>query len=83
MPRGKLEFHAAAGLLGGTDNELILYCKKDSRAAFGCQTLQNLGFENVKNLAGGLKAWAEAEYSIYNQHGELTVKEYGKNEKEN
>ncbi len=82
MPRGKLEFYAAAGMLGGVDNELVLYCKKDARAAFACQTLQNMGFENVKNLQGGLKGWAEAGYSIYNQHGELTVKEYGKKEKD-
>jgi rhodanese-related sulfurtransferase len=79
-PRGKLEFLAAGGKLAETDAKIIVYCKKDSRAALGGKTLQDLGFSKVVYLKGGFKAWVEAGFSIYNMHGELTVKSFERSE---
>ncbi|MCP4569558.1 MAG: rhodanese-like domain-containing protein [FCB group bacterium] len=80
IPRGKLEVVAAKGKLGGESDLLVLYCKMDTRGSLGAATLTELGFSKVKYLAGGFKAWAEAGGSIYNMHGELTIKNFEKPE---
>lgn len=80
IPRGILEVVAANGGLGGEGDLLILYCRIDTRGSLGAATLTDLGFSNVKYLIGGFKAWAEAGGSIYNMHGELTVKNFEKDE---
>jgi rhodanese-related sulfurtransferase len=82
IPRGKLEFLAARGEVPTDAAEIIVYCKRHGRSALAAETLQELGFENVKYLTGGFEAWAEAGYSIFNQHGELTVKAFEASESE-
>jgi adenylyltransferase/sulfurtransferase len=39
-------------------DEIIVYCHQGVRSAAVAQYLRDLGFTNVKNLAGGLDAWA-------------------------
>lgn len=41
------------------DKEIILHCKSGGRSAMACKALLQLGFENVKNLTGGIRAWSE------------------------
>jgi 3-mercaptopyruvate sulfurtransferase SseA len=41
-----------------------------------------LGFTDVAWLEGGFKAWTEAGHSIYNMHGELTIKSFERPEHE-
>ncbi len=77
-PRGKLEFIISG--LAEQDETLILYCRISARAALAAQTLHDLGYQDIKYLSGGFMAWAEAGESIYNMHGELTVKNYEKGE---
>ncbi len=64
-PRGFLEFIADPNgpmhnQALAADKTLVLYCGTGGRAALAAKTLQDMGFPRVCNLAGGLKAWAEA-----------------------
>jgi rhodanese-related sulfurtransferase len=81
-PRGKLEFWAAKGALGETEDEIVIYCRKDSRSSLSAYTLKKLGFKNVRYLEGGFMPWVTSGRSIYNGHGELIVKEFEKSEEE-
>ena len=38
--------------------EIIVYCHQGVRSAAVAEYLRSLGFANVRNLAGGLDAWA-------------------------
>jgi rhodanese-related sulfurtransferase len=39
---------------------IICYCGGGSRSALVTETLQKMGYENVRSLAGGFRAWKEA-----------------------
>ena len=39
--------------------ETVVHCRSGMRAADACQFLINNGFRDVKNLAGGILAWAD------------------------
>jgi len=39
--------------------EVIVHCKSGGRSARAVKFLQNAGFKKVKNLAGGIDAWAQ------------------------
>ena len=63
--RGMLEFHADPSspkhlpIFAQAEN-LILYCGTSGRSALAANTLKQMGFENVKHMAGGFKAWVMA-----------------------
>jgi len=40
------------------DSEIVVYCHQGVRSAAVAEYLRNLGFADVKNLAGGLDVWA-------------------------
>ena len=42
------------------DAELILYCGGGYRAALAADSLQKMGYTNVASMAGGWRAWLEA-----------------------
>ncbi len=42
------------------DEELVVYCHQGVRSAAVVEYLRQRGFKNVKNLAGGLDAWARS-----------------------
>ncbi len=42
------------------DKEVVLYCEKGIRSVIAIQRLEASGFQNLFNLAGGMKAWKEA-----------------------
>jgi rhodanese-related sulfurtransferase len=64
VPRGMLEFwvdpdspyHQEA--LTSAD-QLVLYCNLGWRSALAAKTLQDMGFDNVSHLGGGLASWKE------------------------
>src|SRR6058998_2448255 len=41
-----------------TEDELVVYCHQGVRSAAVVQYLEQLGFKNARNLAGGLDYWA-------------------------
>lgn len=61
-PRGMLEFHADPSTKYHIPalhprKRIILYCAAGSRSALGAKALQELGYENVAHLDGGVAAW--------------------------
>ena len=40
---------------------IICYCGGGSRSALAAESLQKMGYENVRSLAGGFRAWKEAD----------------------
>jgi rhodanese-related sulfurtransferase len=41
------------------DSEIVVYCHAGVRSAAVADYLRQLGFKSVRNLAGGLDAWAQ------------------------
>ncbi|HYJ04980.1 MAG TPA: rhodanese-like domain-containing protein [Chthoniobacterales bacterium] len=39
---------------------IVCYCGGGSRSALVTESLQKMGYENVRSMAGGLRAWKEA-----------------------
>lgn len=63
-PRGMLEFWADPSspyhrAEFDPNRRTILHCASGGRSALGAQTLQQLGYDNVAHLDGGLNAWQE------------------------
>jgi len=46
------------------NNELILYCGGGYRSALSADMLQTMGYTNVWSMAGGWKAWKDAEAPV-------------------
>ncbi|MBK7996355.1 MAG: sulfurtransferase [Blastocatellia bacterium] len=44
--------------------EVILYCGGGFRSALAADNLQKMGYKNVYSMAGGYRAWQEANYPI-------------------
>ena len=44
--------------------ELILYCGGGYRSALACDNLQRMGYTNAYSLAGGWKAWKDADAPV-------------------
>ena len=43
-----------------TNQPIICYCGGGSRSALAADSLQKMGYTNVRSLAGGMKAWKAA-----------------------
>jgi molybdopterin/thiamine biosynthesis adenylyltransferase/rhodanese-related sulfurtransferase len=56
IPRGYIE-QRVEGLLPDHDHPIVVYCAGGTRSAFATKTLEELGYENVVNLAGGFTDW--------------------------
>lgn len=73
IPRGSLEFNIGdemfweeTGLYQPAKEELIiLYCQKGHRSILAAESLQKLGFTNVKVITGGWKNWEVTYPDIY------------------
>jgi len=44
--------------LGRNDREIVVYCRTGVRSAWAQRMLMNAGFHRVRNLRGGINAWA-------------------------
>ena len=65
VPRGVLEPAADLVMKGreelqDRDKKWLLFCASSGRSAMATVVLQQMGFQNVKNINGGLEAWEEA-----------------------
>lgn len=65
-PRGMIEFWVDPDSpyfkeqLGHDDKTYVLYCAAAGRSALTVKALKDMGMTNVKQFAGGLKAWKAA-----------------------
>jgi len=46
------------------DAEIVLYCGGGFRSALAADNLQKMGYTNVLSMAGGIKAWREANFPM-------------------
>ncbi len=58
IPVGQLE-QRLAELKGRENEEILVHCKSGGRSQKAALLLKQHGFSNVKNVAGGITAWAE------------------------
>lgn len=63
--RGMLEFKlSSTPALQSRDLKVVLYCKTSGRAALAAQAMRDMGYLNVKSLAGGFDAWKAADKPV-------------------
>ena len=61
IPRGFLELRIE-DQVPERSSEIILYCAGGTRSALAARALEELGYTNVKSMAGGFTAWKRATY---------------------
>ena len=66
LPRGVIE-RDIESIIKDKETEIILYCGGGYRSALSCDNLQKMGFSNVYSLAGGIKAWLDANLPLSNE----------------
>jgi rhodanese-related sulfurtransferase len=59
MPRGLLEF-GVEERFPDTSRVLILYSERGKKSLLAGETLQEMGYSEVRSLVGGFEAWREA-----------------------
>ena len=59
LSRGVLELRADKEL-PDRDAPIVLYCGGGSRSALGTDVLQEMGYTNVRSMAGGFRGWKAA-----------------------
>jgi len=70
VPRGMLEAKADPAMpphdvrLADRDQAIIAYCASGARSLLAASTLQEMGFKNVKSMAGGFGVWQQESRSI-------------------
>ncbi len=66
VPRGMLEAKADLDYpnreqrLNNRDQAIVVHCASGARSALAADTLQQMGFSNVRSMAGGISAWIAA-----------------------
>lgn len=70
LPRGLLEFEIR-GLVErfradrpAADQPIVLYCGTGGRSALAAQSIESMGYRNVKSMAGGITAWSAAHLPV-------------------
>ena len=80
IPRGVLEGAADPNykkrhrvLCQSQQAQIIVYCESGGRSALAVDTLNQMGFIEVYNLAGGIQAWEAEDYPIITDIGQPSV----------
>lgn len=63
LDRGTLEFNVERAVPDKA-TAIVVYCKSGDRGAFAARTLAEMGYTNVRNVAGGMVAWEKAAYPV-------------------
>ncbi len=64
VPRGYLESRID-GVVPDRSQRIILYCASGNRSALAARTLvQDLGFEHVESMTGGMTLWKDRGYEV-------------------
>lgn len=59
IPLGKIQSMQIDEIEDLKSEELIIHCRSGKRSATACLFLETMGFENTKNLEGGMLAWQD------------------------
>lgn len=59
LNRGDIEVEIEE-MVPSLDQRIICYCGGGSRSALVVESLQKMGYRNVRSLSGGFRAWREA-----------------------
>jgi rhodanese-related sulfurtransferase len=59
IPLGKIQSLEIEDIENLSNEEVIFYCRSGNRSGIAAMTLDQVGFTNTKNLAGGMLAWQE------------------------
>ncbi len=78
VPRGILEAacdwnyaETEPELVNARDREVIIICRSGNRSALAAQTMQFMGYTNVKSLKTGIRGWNDSEYELLNKQGNI------------
>jgi molybdopterin/thiamine biosynthesis adenylyltransferase/rhodanese-related sulfurtransferase len=63
VPRGRLESRIE-GLVPDKDRAIVVYCSSGSRSAFASKVLDEMGYDDVVNLAGGFSDWKRNGFEV-------------------
>jgi rhodanese-related sulfurtransferase len=63
LPRGLLEVRASEEL-PDKDARIVVHCALGGRGALAARSLKEMGYTNVANMEGGMKAWREKGYEV-------------------
>lgn len=58
LARGNLETKIE-GLIP-RDRKVLIYCQSGNRSALAADTMQQMGYNDVASMAGGIRAWLDA-----------------------
>jgi rhodanese-related sulfurtransferase len=61
IPRGLLELQIEK-LVPDRNQGMVVYCAGGIRSALAAKSLQDMGYRNVKSMAGGYTVWEAADY---------------------
>ena len=70
VPRGLIEaacdrqFPGKNANMQDRNKKWLLLCATSGRAAMAAVVLQQMGFQNIKNINGGMASWKEAEMQV-------------------
>lgn len=59
LPLGQIRTMQVDEIESLKDQELIVYCRSGNRSGQAAMILETMGFENVKNLQGGMLTWMD------------------------
>ncbi|ACU63362.1 Rhodanese-related sulfurtransferase [Chitinophaga sp. YR627] len=59
VPLGEIRAMQVDELEDLKDQEVIVYCRSGGRSGQAAMILETMGFQNVKNLTGGMLAWQD------------------------
>jgi rhodanese-related sulfurtransferase len=57
IPRGQLETNVEARI--PRDRKVIIYCQSGNRSAFAAETMEQMGYEDVASMSGGIREWVD------------------------
>jgi rhodanese-related sulfurtransferase len=57
IPMGKLQSMQLEDIEDWKNDEIIIYCRSGNRSGIAANMLEALGYNNVKNLVGGMLDW--------------------------
>ncbi len=65
IPRGVLEFVLSShATFAARDLKIVVYCKTSGRAALAACAMQDMGYQHVVSISGGIDAWQAAGFPV-------------------